>query len=302
MTPRTEFSEKFLVEMSRGCPEKCRYCWATFGMGRFRWHPTDFILGSLERARAVTDQLGFVATAVGDHPEIERILGEAGRMGFRSAVSSIRIPAVTEGVLAALWDSGDRAITLAPETGSDELRVKLNKPIPNSLLFEKVRLIFRQGLSQLKLYFIIGLPGETDRDVDAILDVARQCRAIMLEELAPTGIAGHIHLGVNVLVPKPYTGWQREPMAAPEVLRSRISRLKRGVSRLGSVSMGTTSIRRAVWQTYWARAGSDAADLLEEAARGEALGALLQRHQERIEAEVFRRFEGHLRWHFLRSG
>ena len=82
VTPRTEFADKFLIEMSRGCPEKCRYCWATFGMGTFRWHPTDFILG-VARARApVTDQLGFVATAVGDHPEIERILDEATHAGL----------------------------------------------------------------------------------------------------------------------------------------------------------------------------------------------------------------------------
>ena len=79
VTPHTEFSNKFLIEMSRGCPEKCRYCWATFGMGRFRWHPTEFILQAIERARPVTDQLGFVATAVGDHPEIEKILQQAER-------------------------------------------------------------------------------------------------------------------------------------------------------------------------------------------------------------------------------
>jgi hypothetical protein len=123
VTPHTEFSEKFLIEMSRGCPEKCRYCWASFGMGRFRWHPTEYILASLERARPVTNQLGFVATAVGDHPDIEKILREANGLGFRTSVSSIRIPAVTEGVLEALHDSGDRSITLAPETGTDELRV-----------------------------------------------------------------------------------------------------------------------------------------------------------------------------------
>ena len=302
VTPRTEFREKFLVEMSRGCPEKCRYCWATFGMGRFRWHPTEEILASLARARQVTDQIGFVATAVGDHPEIERILLEAGRLGFRTAVSSIRIPAVTEAVLAALRASGDRSITLAPETGSDELRIKLNKPIPNSLLYEKVRLIFRAGFTQLKLYFIIGLPGETEADVDAILEVARRCREIMLEELAPTGVVGRIQLGTNVLVPKPYTGWQREPMADPAVLRRRIKRLKRGVSRLGNVSMGAMSVRQAIWQTYITRAGSDAADLLEAAADGEPLGTLLQRHSERIGKEVFQRLDGDLRWHFMRPG
>ena len=302
VTPHTEFSDKFLIEMSRGCPEKCLYCWATFGMGTFRWHPTDFILQSLERARRVTDQLGFVATAVGDHPEIERILLEANSLGFRTSVSSIRIPAVTEGVLAALHASGDRSITLAPETGSDSLRQELNKPVPNALLLEKVRLIFRQGFTQLKLYFIIGLPGETMEDVQAILDLAAECRQVMLEELAPTGKIGHIHLGTNILVPKPYTGWQREAMAPEPELKQKIALLKKGAARMPNVSMGSMSIREAVWQTYISRAGSDAGDAIERVARGESVAQVLRDTRERVLPEVYRHMEGHLRWHFMRAG
>ncbi len=301
VTPHTEFANKFLVEMSRGCPEKCRYCWATFGMGRFRWHPTEFILESLDAARAVTDQLGFVATAVGDHPEIERILQEANGLGFRTALSSIRIPAVTEGVLDALHASGDRSITLAPETGSDELRVKLNKPIPNRLLLEKVRMIFRRGLTQLKLYFIIGLPEETMVDVQAILDLAAECRAIMLEELAPTGVIGNIQLGVNLLIPKPYTGYQREGMEDPSTLRKKMTLVRKGVARLPNVSLGTMSIRQAIWQSYISKAGSDAADILEAAAAGMDLSSLLRTYADRIEPLVFERSEGRLPWHFMRS-
>jgi radical SAM superfamily enzyme YgiQ (UPF0313 family) len=301
ISPHTEFADKFLVEMSRGCPEKCKYCWATFGMGRFRWHPTEFILAAIDRARPLTDQLGFVATAVGDHPEIGRILAEGNRLGFRTAVSSIRIPAVTEGVLEALWASGDRSITLAPETGSDRLREVLNKPIPNALLLEKVRLIFRQGLTGLKLYFIIGLPGETDEDVQAILDLAAECRSIMLEELAPTGVIGQIHLGVNLLIPKPYTGWQRERMEEPAILKRRIRLLQRGVARLPNVDLGTMSIRQAIWQTYITKAGADAAEALEAAAAGKPLSALLRQFSDRIEPEVFERAEGRLRWQFLRT-
>jgi radical SAM superfamily enzyme YgiQ (UPF0313 family) len=302
VTPRTEFAEKFLIEMSRGCPEKCRYCWATFGMGRFRWHPTEFILASLERARPVTRELGFVATAVGDHPDVEEILVEANRLGFRTSVSSIRIPAVTEGVLAALYASGDRSLTLAPETGSDALRWKLNKPVPNALLFEKVRLVFRQGFTQLKLYFLLGLPEETLDDVQAILEVAARCRGIMLEELAPRGLVGHVHLGVNILVPKPYTGWQREHLEDVESLERKIVHLERGVARLPNVSMGSMSIRQAIWQTYLTKAGSDAADVLEQAARGAPIRALLREHRPRIHPEVFQRSEGDLRWHFMRAG
>jgi len=302
VTPKTEFADKFLVEMSRGCPEKCRYCWATFGMGSFRWHPTEFILAAIERARAVTDQLGFVATAVGDHPEIERILTEAGELGFRTAVSSVRIPAVSEGVLAALRASGDRSITLAPETGSDALRVKLNKPIPNSVLYDKVRLVFRHGMTQLKLYFIVGLPEETIEDVAAILEVAARCRELMLEELAPSGVIGHIHLGVNVLIPKPYTGYQRATMEELPVLRDRLKLLKQGAARLPNVSLSTMPLRQAVWQSYITKAGSDAADILEAAASGETIASVLRRYADRIEPEVFARAPGKLRWHFLRTG
>jgi len=301
VTPRTEFSEKFLIEMSRGCPEKCRYCWATFGMGKFRWHPTEYILASLERARPITNQLGFVATAVGDHPDIEKILREANGLGFRTAVSSIRIPAVTEGVLDALHASGDRSITLAPETGTDELRVKMGKPITNDFLLQKIRLIFRHGMTNLKLYFIVGMPGETMEDVQGIVDLGARARAVMLEELAPKGIIGHVHLGVSVLVPKPYTPWQREPMDDERSLKEKLSLLKKGVSRLPNVSVGSVSIREAVWQTYISKAGSDAAEALELAARGEHLSSLLRRFESKIHPEVFRPIEGDLRWHFMRQ-
>lgn len=303
VTPHTEFADKFLIEMSRGCPEKCKYCWATFGMGKFRWHPTEFILGAMDTARSVTDQLGFVATAVGDHPEIERILQDGNRLGFRTSVSSIRIPAVTDGVLEALRASGDRSITLAPETGSDELRVKLNKPIPNSLLLEKVRMIFRHGFTQLKLYFLVGVPGETMDDVQAILELAAECRSIMLEEARKSGTIGHIHLGTNILVPKPYTAWQREPMDDEASLKRKLSILKKGVAGLPNVTMsGGISIRQAIWQTYITKAGSDAADALERAARGQHVASILRELDHKIRPQVFQPIAGECRWHFMRTG
>ena len=205
-------------------------------------------------------------------------------------------------MLAALHDSGDRSITLAPETGSDELRVKLNKPIPNSLLFDKVRMIFQEGFTQLKLYFIIGLPEETMDDVEAILEVAARCREIMLEELSPRGIVGQIDLGTNILVPKPYTGWQREAMADPKTLGRKITRLRKGAARLPNVSLGAMSIRQAIWQTYITKAGPEAAEILEQAAAGMDLSALLRKYAHQIEPLVFERREGHLPWQFLRAG
>lgn len=300
VTPKTEFADKFLIEMSRGCPEKCKYCWATFGMGKFRWHPTEYILESLERARPVTREVGFLATAVGDHPEIAKVLNESLRMGFRSSVSSIRIPAVKEETLLPLYQSGARSITLAPETGSDRLRFVMNKPIPNSVLLEKVGLIFRHGFTSLKLYFILGLPTETQEDVQAILDLAGACRQLMLAEAPRTGRMGEIHLGCNLLIPKPYTPWQREALQDERSLEEKISFLKRGVARMPNVSMSMMSTRQAIWQTYISRAGSDAAEAIERVARGQHVASVLRELEHRIRPEVFESFPQDLRWHFLR--
>ncbi|HEV8630544.1 MAG TPA: radical SAM protein [Thermoanaerobaculia bacterium] len=302
VTAHTEFRDKVLIEMSRGCPEKCKYCWATFGMGKFRWHPTEAILGAMEGARSVTDQLGFVATAVGDHPEVERILRTGVELGFRCSVSSIRIPAVTEGVLAALHASGDRSITLAPETGNDALRVKMGKHVSNELLLEKVRLIAAAGFTQLKLYFLIGLPEETLEDVRSILDLAAAVRGIFQQQAPKSGVMGHLHLGTNILVPKPYTPWQRQPMASERELKEKIALLQKGVARMPNVSLGPLSIKQAIWQTYISKAGVDAAEALERAARGQSLSSLLRDFADRIAPEVFAPLPGDLRWHFMRTG
>ncbi|MDH4066434.1 MAG: hypothetical protein OEW19_18690, partial [Acidobacteriota bacterium] len=155
-----------------------------------------------------------------------------------------------------------------------------------------------------KLYFIVGLPGETDADVVAILDLARQCRALMLEELAPIGVIGNIHLGVNILIPKPYTGYQREGVESPAILESRLDLLRAGVRQIPNVSMSAMPVREAVWQAYITKAGSDAADVLERAAGGTGIARLLREFRERIEPEVFERGAAgeRLRWQFLRAG
>ncbi len=248
------------------------------------------------------DEAQLVATAVGDHPEIEAILARGNEMGFRTSVSSIRIPAVKEGTLEPLHASGARSITLAPETGSDRLRALMNKPITNAFLLEKVRLIFRHGFTQLKLYFIIGLPQETMEDDHAILELGAECRAIMLEQAKKTGVIGNVHLGVNILIPKPYTPWQREPMDSERSLKHKISVLRKGVARLPNVTLRTMPPRQAIWQTYITRAGSGAADALVRAARGQSIASLLRELKPRIHPEVFEPFPRRLRWHFMRMG
>ncbi|HHQ48501.1 MAG TPA: radical SAM protein, partial [Acidobacteria bacterium] len=158
ISPNTEYRDRGLVEMSRGCPEKCRYCWVSHNYGRLRAYPAEHILARVEELAAVTRRIGFVATAVGDHPELARILETCRSMGLDVALSSLRIPAMREEILRPLAASGARSITIAPETGSDELRRRLGKPTGNAEILAAVEAAQRSGIESLKMYFIAGLP------------------------------------------------------------------------------------------------------------------------------------------------
>ena len=127
-------------------------------------------------------------------------------------------------------------------------------------------------------------------------------RGIFRAHAPKTGVMGQLHLGTNILVPKPFTPWQRHAMPPERELKEKIALLHKGVARMPNVSLGPLSIKQAVWQTYISKAGVDAALPLERAARGQSLAALLREFGDRIAPEVFEPLAGDLRWHFLRTG
>ncbi len=301
VTRHTEYSGRGLVEMSRGCPEKCRYCWVSYNYGRLRCYPTDAILERIDRLRRVTNRVGFVATAVGDHPELAEILHACRRRDLEVALSSLRIPAMRAEVLEPLAESGAQSVTIAPETGSDELRRRLNKPITNSAILEAVDTALQCGIDSLKMYFIIGLPGETDDDVNAIADLLRQVQELMVGRGREKGRVGSLHAGFNLLVPKPYTPYAREAVLDRKEARRRMRLVEAGTAGLGNLRIDRPSYREALWQAYLSRGDSGAFDALQTAAAGPSFGELIARHRAEIEASALHRVEGDAVWQFITS-
>ncbi|MCG6949985.1 MAG: B12-binding domain-containing radical SAM protein [Acidobacteria bacterium] len=301
VTPHTEYSNRGLVEMSRGCPEKCRYCWVSYNYGRLRCYPKDAILDRVDRLHRMTDRVGFVATAVGDHPDLAEILEECRRREINVALSSLRIPAMREEVLKPLAESGARSITIAPETGTDELRRKLNKPITNASILEAVDTALRCGIENLKMYFIIGLPGETDGDLKGIVDLLRQAQEILVSRGRDRGHVGTISAGFNVLVPKPYTPYAREAMLDRQEARRRMELVESGVRDISNLRTERPAYREAVWQAFLSRGDVTAFDVLATAASGCSLGQVLKTHRTAIEASALNHFEGEPAWQFVTS-
>ena len=213
-TPETEFGSRFLVEVVRGCANLCRFCWAGYNYLPVRAFPKDRILELAKRARPYSDRAGLVSIALCDHPEIEEILTGLVEMGYSISPASLRLDDLTPTILRLLRKSGERTITIAPETGSDRLRRVINKTMTNDEILSAADMIFATGFENLKLYFMIGIPTETDDDLVAIRDLTMQLREVMLTHARPRGHVGRIVGSVNPLVPKPGTAYQWLPMEA----------------------------------------------------------------------------------------
>ena len=301
ITPHTEYRSRGLVEMSRGCPEKCKYCWVSYNYGRLRCYPSEAILEKVERIAQMTDRVGFVATAVGDHPELAEILEECRHRDLEVALSSLRIPAMREEILRPLAESGARSVTIAPETGTDQLRRRLNKPITNAAILEAADTALRCGIDSLKMYFIIGLPGETDEDVTGIADLLRQVQEMMVGRGRERGRVGTLHAGFNVLVPKPYTPYARQSMLTRKEARRRLQIVLDGLAGVGNLRIDRPAYRESIWQAYLSRGDCSAYAALDMAASGCSLGELLTSHRREIEASALNTVDGNPVWQFVTS-
>src|SRR6187399_283539 len=166
-TPETELGSRFLIEVVRGCANLCRFCWAGYNYLPVRAFPTDRILELAAAARKYSSRAGLVSIALCDHPDIEDILTQLVDMGYSISPASLRLDDLTPTLLDLLRKSGERTITIAPETGSDRLRRVINKTVTNDEILAAANMIFESGFENLKLYFMIGLPTETDEDLVA---------------------------------------------------------------------------------------------------------------------------------------
>ena len=266
-TPDTEFGSRFLIEVVRGCANLCRFCWAGYNYLPVRAFPADRILELAQAARAHSSRVGLVSIALCDHPEIERILTSLAAMGYSISPASLRLDDLTPEIVGLLQRSGERTLTIAPETGSDRLRRVINKTVTNDEILEKAELIFASGIENLKLYYMIGLPTETDDDLEAMRDQTVQLRDLMLKYARGRGHAGRIIGSVNPLVPKPGTSYQWLPMTDTREIERKMKRLHALVDNIEHVYFNIKSERHSYYQALMSLGDRRVAPAIEAAER-----------------------------------
>jgi len=229
LTPDTELGELFLIEVERGCNWGCRFCLTSNTFSPMRHRSLDKLIAEAEQGLKYRKRLGLVGAAVSDHPQIEELLLKLGQMGAELAISSLRMRPLSRIVLRELARGGTRTIALAPEAGSQRLRQVIKKGISEEDILEAMGKVAELGIRQVKLYFMIGLPTETEEDIEEIIKLTLKCKAILDKQQAGCRLV----LNIAPFVPKAGTPFQWLPMTKPAILNQRLSLLKNSLTPKG---------------------------------------------------------------------
>jgi radical SAM superfamily enzyme YgiQ (UPF0313 family) len=229
LTQDTELGDLYLIEVERGCNWGCRFCLVNKAFHPMRYRSLDSLIVQAEEGLKHRKRLGLVGAAVSDHPRIEELMLKLTDMGAKLSISSLRMAPLSGVVLRELARGGARTITLAPEAGSQRLRHMIKKGISQDDILKAIEMVAEQGIKQVKLYFMIGLPSETDEDIERIIDLSLDCKRL-LDSQQP---GGRLTLNISPFVPKAGTPFQWLPMAQPTVLNRRLSQLKKSLMPMG---------------------------------------------------------------------
>ncbi|MFX1442550.1 MAG: B12-binding domain-containing radical SAM protein [Promethearchaeota archaeon] len=199
------FEQNFFIEVNRGCPYICKFCISSFHNSPFRNRSFKNITQSIENGLkySMINKISLIGSCVSAHPKFLEICEFILKKGMKFSIPSIRIDHLNEDILKLLELNKTQTITIAPETGTENLRFALGKRISNEKIYTTVDLIRKSSIRNIKFYFLIGLPNETEEDIEILIKTLNEFSNMGFEK-------GALKVNINILIPKLNTPYETQ--------------------------------------------------------------------------------------------
>lgn len=253
VTPDTTFGNSHLVEIGRGCIHGCRFCGAGFIYRPPRFRPISQLEKDIEAGAGVTENVGLVGAAVSDLPDIARLCDNIDANRVRLSFSSFRANALDDALISHLKKNGVKTATIAPDAGSQRMRNIINKKISEEEILDAAERLIFEGIPNLKLYFMIGLPWEEKQDVEDIVSLCKKIKHRFLKSSRARKKIGDITVSLNSFVPKPHTPFQWVAMDEQKQLKYKIKEIKNNLKKVANVKVYSDVPRWAYIQALLSR-------------------------------------------------
>jgi len=240
----------YLMEAMRGCPWNCRFCVAGSVYKPVRKKEVGTLREDIKEASSMTGRIGLIAPSLTDYPHTKDVLSIE---GVDFSITSLRASQKSAELIPFL--KGNRSVSIAPEAGTERLRTVIDKKITEENILETSRLILSDGIETLRLYFMVGLPTENQKDIEGIVSLVKNIRRIARR--------GNIVLTLSTFVPKPFTPFQWHPMERMETVKSRLTSVKKELVTLKGVKVFHDVPKYAYMQGLFSRGDRRISEVLE---------------------------------------
>ncbi len=267
MAPDTEFADMLLVEGTRGCPSACAFCLA----GNI--YP--FISDRLEHIGGDVKDVGIIGGGVSFHPRLPEIIRRFHEMGVKVHLPSLRLDEVDLDVIDMIKGT-IKTLTFGIEAGTERLRMRIGKPVSDADILDRIEAIAEMASFHFKFYFMVGLPGESREDVDAIAELVKHILHLLVKKGSKKGRIGTVTVHASPFVPKAATPFQWLAMDEMRELKEKMSILKRGLGKVANTHFTHESIKYSFLQGVFARGDRRLRDVIVRFAQGETLAAVMR--------------------------
>lgn len=262
LTPDTEFSDRMLIESTRGCPYLCRFCLAKYIHESLRHRPIEAVWQMADRPEV--RKVGLIGAGVSTHPRFVEMCEGLIARGKGISCSSLRLNNVSQAMADVLVVGGQETLTIAPEAGDERTRWEvLGKTARNEMILETAERVGRAGARGLKCYFITGIPGASEGENEALIRLVREIARVFT---GAAGVRGQVTVGVSPFVPKPQTPWSEAPMAPLAAAKANLTAMRKAWSDRPEIRLTSTSPYEAMLDGLFSQGDRELGSVLVELA------------------------------------